>query len=309
MKMKTVAIYGVGAIGAYFVWGLQEKLGDQLCVVAKGERRERLRRDGIVINGKRYDLNVKTPEEARGVDLLLVSTKYGALREALDDLAVIVDEHTTVLSLLNGVDSEEIIGERIGKEHMLYSIMKITSERKGNQMVFDPVTTPGIFYGELGIAEPTERVLAVKELLDETGLHYQIIADIQKEIWYKFALNVSQNLPQAMIGVGFGSYADSEHMAALRSGLRNEVTAVAAKKGMDISKPLGIEGKSSPTAKRGRYSTLQDLDAKRHTEIDMFAGAMMRMGKEYGVPTPYCEFTYHVIKALEEKNDGLFDYE
>ena len=41
MKMETVAIYGAGAIGAYFVWGLQEKLGDQLCVVAKGERRER----------------------------------------------------------------------------------------------------------------------------------------------------------------------------------------------------------------------------------------------------------------------------
>ena len=50
-------------------------------MVAKGERRERLRRDGIVINGKRYDLNVKTPEEARGVALLLVSTKYGALRD------------------------------------------------------------------------------------------------------------------------------------------------------------------------------------------------------------------------------------
>jgi len=162
MKIETVAIYGVGAIGAYFVWGLQEKLGDQLCVVAKGERRERLRRDGIVINGTHYDLNVKTPEEARGVDLLLVSTKYGALRDALDDLAVIVDEHTTVLSLLNGVDSEEIIGERIGKEHMLYSIMKITSERKGNQMVFDPVTTPGIFYGELGIAEPTEPDFTMK---------------------------------------------------------------------------------------------------------------------------------------------------
>ena len=61
-----------------------------------------------------------------------------------------------------------------------------------------------------------------------------------------------------------------------------------------------------PTA---RYSTLQDLDAGRHTEIDMFSGALMRMGKELGIPTPYNEFTYHMIKALEEKNDGLFDYE
>lgn len=60
-----------------------------------------------------------------------------------------------------------------------------------------------------------------------------------------------------------------------------------------------------PTA---RYSTLQDLDAGRHTEIDMFSGALMRMGCELGIPTPYNEYTYHMIKALEEKNDGLFDY-
>ena len=59
---------------------------------------------------------------------------------------------------------------------------------------------------------------------------------------------------------------------------------------------------------RARYSTLQDLDAGRHTEIDMFSGALMRMGKELGIPTPYNDYTYHMIKALEEKNDGIFDY-
>lgn len=46
----------------------------------------------------------------------------------------------------------------------------------------------------------------------------------------------------------------------------------------------------------------------RHTEIDMFSGALMRMGKEHGIPTPYNEFAYHIIKAMEEKNDGKFDY-
>ncbi|MCQ2540553.1 MAG: ketopantoate reductase family protein, partial [Acetatifactor sp.] len=68
-------------------------------------------------------------------------------------------------------------------------------------------------------------------------------------------------------------------------------------------------GKGSVVKKRARYSTLQDLDAKRHTEIDMFSGTVMRIGKELGIPTPYNTFTYHTIKALEEKNDGLFDYE
>jgi 2-dehydropantoate 2-reductase len=49
--------------------------------------------------------------------------------------------------------------------------------------------------------------------------------------------------------------------------------------------------------------------AKRHTEVDMLAGAMVKMGKETGVPVPYSEYTYHMIKVLEEKNDGLFDYD
>ena len=56
------------------------------------------------------------------------------------------------------------------------------------------------------------------------------------------------------------------------------------------------------------WTPQQDLDAGRHTEIDMFSGALMRMGRELGIPTPYNEYPYHMIKALEEKNDGLFDY-
>ena len=57
-----------------------------------------------------------------------------------------------------------------------------------------------------------------------------------------------------------------------------------------------------------RFSTLQDLDAKRHTEIEMLAGEMVKMGKEFGIETPYCGYTYHLIKALEERNDGKFEY-
>mgnify|MGYP006327714353 FL=1 len=57
-----------------------------------------------------------------------------------------------------------------------------------------------------------------------------------------------------------------------------------------------------------KFSTLQDSEAGRHTEIDMFCGALMRRGKELGIPTPYNEYNYHMIKALEEKKDGKFDY-
>lgn len=87
-----------------------------------------------------------------------------------------------------------------------------------------------------------------------------------------------------------------------------ELEAIAEAKGIDISKADRMSGRGSAVPPMARYSTLQDLDAGRHTEIDMFSGALMRMGKELGIPTPYNEYTYHMIKALEEKNDGRFAY-
>ena len=82
----------------------------------------------------------------------------------------------------------------------------------------------------------------------------------------------------------------------------------AAAKGIDMQRVDAVSGKGCAVKPSARYSTLQDLDAGRHTEIDMFSGALMRMGKELGIPTPYNEYTYHMIKAMEEKNDGKFDY-
>ena len=83
-------------------------------------------------------------------------------------------------------------------------------------------------------------------------------------MWSKFRLNVCNNLPQTILGAGVGCYTDSEHMKAISDGLRRELEA----------------------------------------EIDMFSGALIRMGKELGIPVPYNEYAYHVIKALEERNDG-----
>ena len=83
MKIKTVAIIGAGAIGSYFIAGLTEKLGDDLWIMAEGERKEPLEKNGIVLNKQKYALHVKTPEEARGCDLLSISVKYGARQGTL----------------------------------------------------------------------------------------------------------------------------------------------------------------------------------------------------------------------------------
>ncbi len=307
MEFKKVVIIGAGAVGCYILWGLSQKENIELSVIASDKRKERFERDGFFINDVLFKPVVKTPSEAYGADLVIVAVKYNALQTAVSDIKEIVDEHTVVMSLMNGVDSEEVIASEIGESHIVPSLIKVASERRENRVYFDPDSTIGIVYGEKD-GKNTERTGALARLFEGTGLHYRETDVILPEIWSKFRLNVGNNQPQAMLGVGVGAYNDSEHVAAIREGLIKELDAIAKAKGIDISKADSSSFRGSKVSKRARYSTLQDLDAGRHTEVEMFSGALVRMGKELGIPTPYNEFTYHMIKALEEKNDGRFDY-
>lgn len=309
MDIKKVAILGAGAVGSYMIWGLSERDDIELGVIAEGERAERLSANGCLINGETYRPEVWTPEQAHGVDLLIVCLKYGALPGDLDSIVKAVGENTVVMSLMNGVDSEEIIAERIGNENILYSLIKVASHREGQGYFFDPETTIGVIYGEIRAPYDSERVQAIVRLFDGTGLHYTISNHIMVDLWSKFRLNVCNNLPQAILGAGVGCYRDSEHMRIISDALKSELEAVATAKGIDLSLAEGPSVHGSAVPPSARYSTLQDLDSGRHTEIDMFSGALVRMGRELGIPMPYNEFAYHMIKALEEKNDGLFDYE
>lgn len=309
MNIKKIAILGAGAVGSYIIWGLSDSRDIELGVVAKNERNKRLKSEGITINGVKYKPNVWTPEEAENIDLLIVALKYGNLPDTLDDIEKIVGENTIVMSLMNGVDSEEIIGKRINPNNILHSFIKVASQKKEDGYHFDPETTIGIILGELQPPFESERIKAINHLFANTGIHWRVTEFIQEEIWGKFRLNVCNNLPQAILGAGVGCYHDSEHMSFIRKALRGEVESIAEAKGIDLSKIDDSSGRGSAVKASARYSTLQDIDAGRHTEIDMFSGALVRMGKELGIPTPYNEYTYHMIKALEEKNDGMFNYE
>lgn len=308
-RIKSVAVLGAGAVGSYVIWGLSSKKDLRLGVIAEGERAARLNKEGCRINDVVYRPEVWTPEEAWDVDLLVVCLKYGSLPGALESIRKTVGAHTTVMSLMNGVDSEEIIAEQVGASHLLYSLIKVASHKEETGYYFDPETTIGIVFGELEAPYDSERVQAVEDLFQDTGIHFRSTKYIREEMWSKFRLNVGSNLPQAILGVGVGCYRDSEHMKAIGRGLRQELEAIAQAKGIDMSKVEKFSKRGSAVPSSARYSTLQDLDAGRHTEIDMFSGALIRMGKELVIPTPYNEYTYHIIKALEEKNDGVFDYE
>lgn len=304
MEIKSVALIGAGAVGAYFIYGFCDLEGLDFCVVAEGERSERLKKEGININDKVYFPVVKSPQEAKGADILLVCTKYDGLRTALDMIEIVVDTNTNVISLLNGIDSEEIIGERIGIEHMIYSVMRISSERRNGKISFPAEKTFGVTIGEKSASSNSDRVVAFTALMEKAGLRCKILEDIVGDMWAKYSMNMIYNIPQAILNVGFGAYYESEYVGTIRDKMFEEVCLIAKEEGVELGEQGDWRALCVPTA---RFSTLQDIDAKRHTEIEMLAGVLIKLAKKHGKEVPFSEFAYLAIKALEEKNDGKFD--
>jgi 2-dehydropantoate 2-reductase len=313
MEIRSVALIGAGAVGSFIAYALAGKDGVDFCVVADGARKERLEREGIAVNNKKEIVTLRprvcTPEEAKGADLLLVAVKYTALDSVLEDIRTICSPDTVVLSLLNGIDSEEKIAEVIDPAQIVYSLMRVSSERRkdaeGRDVVtFDPTIKWGVYLGEKGSPVKSARIEAIEDLFAGTTCSVYFMENILQDQWAKYASNICYNIPQAVLSVPFKAYFDSAHVQFLRDRLLKEVTRVGAAMGIEVPGPSLSWDSCLPTA---RFSTLQDLDAGRHSEIEMFAGVLMRKAAEVGVEVPYATFAYHAIKALEEKNDGKFD--
>ena len=300
-----IALIGAGAVGAYFIWGYENaNLPDrEFTVVAEGERRERLARDGVKVNGKVYHPAIKTGGEAGVQDLVIVAVKGTSLRDAVKLLPPLIGEKTAVISMLNGADSEEVIADAIGKEHVLCSIILIASQRTEKEIVFDTEYNTTIYYGAHDLPNGEELVRTVDKAFSGTKIHALESSDIMFDIWSKYAKNICNNLPQAILGAPAALYTRSEHGLFIAKKLWDEVRMLARLRKVELPEEVGIY----PCADSSRYSTLQDIDAKRRTEVDSLCGYLLDMAKENGIKVPYIEYTYHMIKATEEKNEGLFD--
>lgn len=307
MEIKNAALIGLGAMGVFFAPRMEEHLGrENFCVIAEGKRKERLETQGVTINGANYRFPICTPKDGTPKDLIIMATKDMGLEQAIRDIREFVGEHTQILCVMNGVESEEKVAAAYGWDHVLYSYMRMSIVMKDGKADFDPYWGK-LYFGEAKNEELTERVLAVKETMERCDIPYTIEKDMKWGLWFKYMCNVGENMTCALLGIPFGAYGKSEAANQIRMAAMKEVQAVAAAKGITLTDEQ-ME-KQLETILRipfgNKPSTLQDLEAKRKTEVEMFAGSMVKMGRELGIATPVCWMFLQGIKVLEEKNEGI----
>jgi 2-dehydropantoate 2-reductase len=125
--------------------------------------------------------------------------------------------------------------------------------------------------------------------------------DIMRVMWWKFMINVGVNQASAVLGAPYGVFQSSPDARDLMVALMQEVIALATKTGIDlgtadIDEWLAILATLSPS---GKTSMLQDIEAGRKTEVELFAGQVVALGAQHHIPTPVNATVLKIIKVLE----------
>lgn len=307
-KINKALIAGAGAIGAAIASRIFDVDPDAIALAASGERKQRYLRDGFIVNGKRYDFRLADSTMAEPYDLIILAVKNYDLESAIEEIRPFFGENTTILSLLNGITSEQILRAEFGKDAVpLAFIIGIDALRAGNRIDFP---RPGeIRFGDEK-NDPDNLRPAIAEIADFLKSHnvpYSIPGDMVRAMWYKFMMNVGLNQWSAVLRAPYGVFQKNVIARDLVRETMEEVVALGAKLGVAISAAdidslfaildtLGAEGKTS---------MLQDVEAHRKTEVDAFAKVVVDEASRLGIPVPANAMLSRMISCIEQSYADL----
>jgi 2-dehydropantoate 2-reductase len=306
-EIREIAVIGAGAIGAVYGSLLHGAYPGRVRFVADAERADRLAASGVVINGVSHRIPAASPDALEAPpDLIIVAVKYHHLSAVTELIEQIRGRDTIVLSILNGIDSEEIIASRIGWDHVLYGMaLAIDAVRVDNNVTMSSSGT--IYFGRATNTEPDDDVTAVRDALTGAGISVEVPEDMLRMLWWKFMINIGMNQVSAVLGAPYGEFQNNEHARALIDRAMQECVAVAQAEGIhlseeDIDRWHDVLPRLSPD---GKTSMLQDIEAGRKTEVEMLAGQLIERAKRHDVDAHCNEALFHMIKVYEARSGAV----
>jgi 2-dehydropantoate 2-reductase len=298
--MRETAIIGAGALGAIYGSMLHERYPGFVCFIADGRRYDSMKNRGVKVNGKKYEVPVVKPADSRPADLIIVAVKYHDLDQAMVDMKKSVGKESVILSVMNGIDSEERLGAVFGKKKVIYGLtLGIDAVREGDSVTYDNLGR--ILLGEAKNIEISERVRRTSELLTAAGIINETPVDMIRNIWFKFMINVGANQVSAVMGATYGALRASKEAMEMTEAAMREVIAVARALHINLTPDDIPEWRKvlATLGENGKTSMLQDVEAGRKTEVEMLSGMLIQLGERLGVPTPVNHRLFNEIRQIE----------
>jgi len=301
--LLRICIVGCGAVGSLFAAHLAQKGEAEVWAYdVWKDHVAAIRKSGLRISGA-ADFTAKLnatsdPNELPRCDYGIVATKAIHTRGAIEQVARAFDQNSAVCSVQNGVGNEEIIAE-----HVKYVIRGTTFpaghpiapghigfDIKGDTWMgpFEPTNTPMFKVEELA------------GLITGSGMNVVSLKDARGAQWTKLIFNAATNPVGALTLLHHGGATRFGPTAQLFNDLIAEGEAVARALDVELhGDPRALVQKGANAPGKHRASMLQDVLAKRRTEVDFMNGAIVKWGEKTGTPTPLNKAVWELVKGLE----------
>jgi len=286
-----IAVMGAGGVGGYFGARLAAA-GEDVAIVARGRHLDAIRAEGLKVASSAGDLTVRPevasdPTEIGPVDAVLFAVKLWDTESAGAMLGPLLGPTTAVFTFQNGVDSVPVLSRLLGPERVVGGVAYISAfiERPG--LIRHVGTGAKLAFGEADGGR-SGRVVALSDALARAGVDHEVTDAIDRAIWAKFVLLAAFSGLTALTRRPAADVRDNPETRALFEDAAAEVAAIAAAEGVAL--PADVVARTVATLDRlppeMKASMCHDLERGGRLELPWLSGALVRLGRQHGIPTP-----------------------
>jgi 2-dehydropantoate 2-reductase len=302
-----IAIFGSGGVGGYF-GGRLAAAGEEVTFLARGAHLAAMQQDGLHIESPNGALHLpkvqatERPEAIGPVDVVLFTVKLYDVDAAAATLAPVIGPDTVVITMQNGVDAVDMVSKHVGAEHVAGGAAYIVAviDKPGR---IRHTTAQQLVFGERD-KRRSARLVAFEEAGLRAGFQAKASEDVEADLWTKFVRLATWSGMTTVTRSPMGVVRDSPATFEMMVAAIQEVITLGRARGVNLpadimDSTLGMI-KTFPAASKS--SMLEDIERGRRLELPWLSGAVVRLGKESGVPTPIHQFITTVLTPFV---DGL----
>ncbi|GAA3568250.1 2-dehydropantoate 2-reductase [Kribbella ginsengisoli] len=298
-----VAVLGAGGVGGYF-GGRLAQAGHDVRFVARGEHLAAMRGSGLTVESVAGDFALETvvatddPAEVGVVDYVLLGVKTWQLEAAIASLGSLVGPNTAVVTTQNGVEAPQQVADVVGREAVLPGAVEVVAFLDGPGRVRHIGGLGKLTFSEWD-NQKSERVERLRKALEESGLTAVVPDDVWVALWSKFLALGSFGAVATLADSPYGVLRSRPGMRHLIVDSMNEIKQVAKATGVElpgdaVDKTLAFLD-SLPEA--GTTSLQRDINSGKPSELEAWTGAVVRLGRATGTPTPINDILYELTSA------------
>ena len=303
-----IMFVGVGALGSYFGGALAEAGHDVTLLIRNKAHRDAIRADGLILHRDGVEARIdpvvvdtETAGDAGIADIVIVFTKTGATKAALQAATPVIGPDTRLVTVQNGLGNAEALAAFVPMDQVIYG----TTMAPGDMVAPGVVSTHGSHVTQFRAAgeSPVTARMAddLAAMLSAAGIDTRVNPDVDRVIWAKVAFNCAMNSLCALLDTSPGPLLDSGEMKALVTATIMEGCDVAAAVGVEVDRD-GVRRTLDMVHREHREhvpSMLVDFRNRQPTEIGSLNGAVVALGARHGVPTPRNETLLALVRARE----------